>query len=107
MAQYVARFIPNYSDIVASLQILTHKNHQWKWKEEQQRAFSHLRNSLAEAHTLSYYVMKIPTELVANASPIVLCAIVTQNTETGKHVTVYASRRLTDPETRYSQTERH
>ena len=50
--------------------------------------------------------MKLPTELVVDASPIGLDAILTQKTETGIKVIAYASRRLTDPEARYSQTER-
>ena len=65
-----------------------------------------MKNSLAKAHTLSYYNMKLPTELVVDANPIGLGAIVTQKTETGIDVIAYASRRLTDPEARYSQTER-
>ena len=50
--------------------------------------------------------MKLPTELVVDASPIGLGAILTQKTETSINVIAYASRRLTDPETRYSQKER-
>ena len=45
-------------------------------------------------------------ELVVDARPIGLGAMVTQKTETGINVIVYASRRLTDPETRYSRTQR-
>ena len=47
--------------------------------------------------------MKLPTELVVDASLFGLGVILTQKTETG---IAYASRRLTDPEARYSQTER-
>ena len=101
----MARFIPNYSDMVAPLQILTHKNHKWKWGEEQQEAFRQLKNSLAKTHTFSYYDMKLPTELVVDASPIGLGAVLTEKTETGINVIAYANRRLTDPETCYSQTE--
>ena len=98
--------MPNYSDMVAPLQILTHKDHKWKWGEDQQEAFRWLKNCLAKTHTLSYYDMMQPTELVVDASPIGLGAILTQKTETGINVIAYASRRLTDPETRCSQTER-
>ena len=50
MAQYVARLIPNYGDMVAPLQILTHKDHKCKWREEQE-AFRRLKCSLAKTHT--------------------------------------------------------
>ena len=68
-------------------------------------AFRRLKSSLAKTHTISYYDMKLPTELVVDACAIRLGAILTQKTETGIIVIAYASRRLTFPETRYSQTE--
>ena len=60
-----------------------------------------------EAHTLSYYDMKLQTELIVDASPVDLGAISTQTTNEGEiRVVAYASRRLTGAESRYSQTER-
>ena len=107
MAQYVCRFIPNYSDIVAPLQKLTHKAQKWQWTSEQENAFKILKDRLLEAHTLSYYAMKLQTELIMDASPVGLEAILTQATNEGEiRVVAYASRRSTGAESRYSQTER-
>ena len=78
----------------------------WKRGEKQQEVFKHLKNSLAKAHTLSYYNMKLPTELVVDANPIGLGAILTQKTETGIDVIACANRRLTDPEAK-EKKERH
>ncbi len=107
MAQYVARFIPRYSDIVVPLQNLTHQNQRWRWRDEHQKAFDRLKGHLANTHSLSYYDTSLDTELVVDASPVGVGAILTQKSDKGEvRVVEYSSRRLTDTETRYSQTER-
>ena len=107
MSQYVSRFVANYSSIVAPLQQLTHQNENWRWETEHQAAFEQLKTRLAETHTLSYFQMNLPTELIVDASPVGLGAVLTQKTESGEiKVIGYASRRLTPTESRYSQTER-
>ena len=52
MCQYVARFISNYITTIAPLQKLTHQDECWRWGEEQQSAFTQLKQKMAEAGTL-------------------------------------------------------
>ena len=42
-ANFYQRFIPNYSNIVAPIVLLTRKNHPWSWTEPQQNAFDTLK----------------------------------------------------------------
>ena len=107
LTNYVSRFIPQYANITKPLRDLTKKDTPWMWKEEQQEAFEKLKELLSKSTTVSYFNPKAKTELVVDAGPFGLGAILTQ---TGKgdapKVVAYASRALTDTESRYSQTER-
>ena len=77
------------------------------WKEEQEKAFKNLKKSLCKAVTLSYFDVGKPTSIVVDASPRGLGAILTQVSKDGSNsIIAYASRLLTDVESRYSQTER-
>ena len=67
-----------------------------------------LKKALSKNLTLHYFCMNKETEMFVDASPIGLCAILTQkepNKEERK-VIHFASRALTPTESRYSQTER-
>nr|XP_034319592.1 uncharacterized protein K02A2.6-like [Crassostrea gigas] len=102
MTNYVSRFIQDYSTITQPIRILTQKNMAWKWETKQQLAFEKLKNSLTSDTVMSYYDQTKSTEVVVDASPVGLGAILSQE---GK-IVAYASRSLTHVEQRYSQTER-
>ena len=113
MAQYVSRFVPNFSDIVAPLRRLTHKDVKWRWNKTENDSFKRLKTMLASCESVQFFDVELPTELIVDASPFGLGAILTQisnkNAETDtqtRKVIGYASRALTDVESRYSQTER-
>ena len=102
MAQYVSRYIPEYATITAPLRALTKKETPWQWSDEQQHAFDRLKDSLTKNHVMSYFNPAQETEVIVDASPVGLGGILAQD---GKVIS-YASRALSDVETRYSQTER-
>ena len=107
MAQFLSRFIPNYSAIVDPLRVLTKKNIQWKWGKKENKAFEDLKTSMASWEITSYFNVEHHTELIVDASPIGLGAVLTQIAPDGSEKIVeYASIKLADTETRYSQTER-
>lgn len=101
LANYVSRFIPNFATIVAPLRVLTHQDVSWKWTETEQNAFETLKNALIE-DVIEYYDPAKPAELIVDASPVGLGAVLTQS---GK-VVAYASKSLSDVEKRYCQTEK-
>lgn len=62
---------------------------------------------VARPDVMKYFDPQFKTELVADASPVGLGAILTQvSVNQDRNVIAYASRSLTDCESRYSQTER-
>ena len=103
MAQYVSRFIPNYATITSPLRALTRQDAEWKWESEEQKAFENLKTVLtSEDRVMSYFDPKKRTEIVVDASPVGLGALLVQD----GRVLSYASRALSDVERRYSQVER-
>ena len=102
MTNYVGRFIPNYATINEPLRALTKQNQPWEWTEKHEKAFDKLKQELASSTIIAYFDPNKETQLIVDASPVGLGALLTQN---GK-VIAYASRALSDVEKRYSQTER-
>ncbi|VDI68014.1 Hypothetical predicted protein [Mytilus galloprovincialis] len=81
---------------------LTKQDSKWEWTSEQQESFDKLKNELVADRVMSYFDPNKETMLIVDASPVGLAGLLTQN---GK-IIAYASRSLTDVETRYSQTEK-
>ena len=110
MANYVQRYIPGLATMVKPLRENTQKDKVFDWTPECEAAWIRLKDSLTSDTVMSYYDPNLPTELVVDASPCGLGAILTQiHTSHGdRHVKIvsYASRALDDVESRYSQTER-
>ena len=102
MAQFSARFIRDYATITEPLRALTRQNTEWRWGKNELESFNAVKESLSESATNAYFDTTQPVELVVDASPVGLAALLVQR---GRVVT-YASRALSNVETRYSQTER-
>ena len=106
LAQFVSKFVPDMSSIAEPIQRLTHKNAVFKWGKEQQVAFEKLKELISHANALAYFNVNSRTRIVADASPVGLGAVLTQLHGSEWRVIGYASRRLSDVERRYSQTEK-
>lgn len=103
---YSSRFIPQFTTMSEPLRRLTRKDTPFTFGPDQKQAFSALKAALARATTLAYFDKDAPTQVIADASPVGLGAVLVQN-QKGINVPVcYVSRSLTDCERRYSQTER-
>ena len=104
MVQYCGRFVPKLADISAPLRALTHKDAKWTWGPRQKQAFENLKHVLTTETTMAYFDSSKNTELYVDASPFGLGAILTQTTpgQQDTKVIAYASRSLTDTESRYS-----
>ena len=102
MAQYSARFIENFATITEPLRYLTKQTSEWRWGAKEAASFQKVKASLEESATNAYFDMKKDIEIVVDASPVGLAALLVQE----ERVVTYASRALTGVEARYSQTER-
>ena len=74
----------------------------WNWAAAQQRAFDDVKKLVTNAPILSYYDSKKPLMIQCDASEKGLGAALLQE---GQPI-VFASRALTDTETRYAQIEK-
>jgi hypothetical protein len=102
MTNYSVRFIPDYATICEPLRRLTKQDREWKWGIQQEQAFKRLKTELSSDTVITYYNQKSEISILVDASPVGLGTTMAQE---GKAV-AYASRALTDIESRYSQTER-
>ncbi len=102
MAQYLSRYIPGYADITTPLRALTKEDVTWRWEQAEQAALDKLKQAFTGNQVMSYFDPHQTTQVIVDASPVGLGALLVQNDK----VICYASRVLSDVETRYSQTEK-
>ena len=103
---FSSRFIPDFSTTAEPLRRLMHKGTPFVWTDTHQRAFDRLRQQLGDAAALAYYDKDAPTQVIADASPVGLRAVLVQEQNEQRRAVCYASRTLTSVERRYSQTEK-
>ncbi|XP_030853177.1 uncharacterized protein K02A2.6-like [Strongylocentrotus purpuratus] len=99
---YLARFLPMLSDMFEPLRRLTHKDADWEWTSEHERAMSRVKESLTRAPVLAYYSPDLPLTIQCDASKSGLGAVLLQK---GQPLS-YVSRALTATEQRYAQIEK-
>ena len=107
LAQYCAKFLPNFSTVSDPLWKLTRADTEFIWNIEQQKAFDSIKAMMTSAPVLVYHSLGAKTRLTTDASPVGLGAVVEQEQTDGSFKPVwYASRSLSATERRYSQFER-
>lgn len=102
MVQYLAKFIPNLSEVSAPLRKLLEKDTEWHWDQAQRTSFEELKRLVTNAPTLKFFDVNKPVMLSVDASSEGIGAVILQE---GKPV-AYASRALTDCQRRYAQIEK-
>ncbi|KAJ1119863.1 hypothetical protein NDU88_008048 [Pleurodeles waltl] len=107
MATYCGRFIPQLATMSEPLRRLTKGQHRWDWTPDAQQAFVDIKNALLDKATMAYFNPGRKTEVVVDASPVGLGAVLLQEQRHQEWVPVaYASRALSTVESRYAQIER-
>lgn len=106
LVNYVGKFIPNLATLTDPLRQLTKQQHKFVWNREQQLAFEELKRHMLNPMTLGYFDVDDRTQLIADASPVGLGAVLIQINKHGPRVISYASRSLSDVEKRYAQIEK-
>ena len=102
MVNYLSRFLPNLSDVMKPLRDLTHKDAVWCWDDLQEKAWNDVKNLIVSAPVLAYYKPSEVLEIQCDSSQSGLGAALMQN----GHPIAYASRALTETESRYAQIEK-
>lgn len=106
LVNYVGKFIPDLATLTYPLRQLTKQGHYFVWGCAQQAAFARLKNHMICPTTLGYYDVDDRTQLVADASPVGLGAVLMQINGQGPRIIAYASKSLSDVEKRYAQIEK-
>ena len=99
---YLAKFLPKLSQIMEPIRRLTQCDVDWHWSEEHDRAFREVKCLVTQAPILAYYKPDKELIIQCDASGKGIGAALIQE---GKPV-AYASRALTDAETRYATIEK-
>ena len=102
MVNYLAKFLPLLPDMIEPLRRLEDKETEWCWLEQHQKAFDTVKQYLADAPVLNYYNINEEVTIQCGASETSLGAVLMQQ---GQPI-AFASRALTDTETRYAQIEK-
>ena len=102
MVNYLAKFLPLLSDMTELLQRLKDKAVDWCWLAQHQKAFTTVKEYLAKVPVLKYYDVNEEVTIQCDASETGLGAVLMQK---GQPI-AFASRALTDTETRYAQIEK-
>ena len=104
MVNYMAKFLPNISEVTSPLRELLKKDVAWHWSERHEQSFNDIKKLLTETSTgvLKYYDLKQPVGLQVDACKSGLGAVLMQ----GSSPIAYASRSLTETECKYAQIEK-
>ena len=78
MANYSAKYIPNFATITSPLRELTKKNAYFQWGKIHQNAFNKLKAALTTAPVMSYFDKSKDTILTVDASPVGVSGILAQ-----------------------------
>ena len=101
-ASFYHKFIPNYSNIVAPIVLLTCKDHPWSWTEPQQKAFNSLHAIFSSASILCIPDVSHPFLLMTDASLLAAGAVLMQSDTSGDlHPCAYFSKTFSAVERNY------
>lgn len=78
MANYVRRFIPGFADVTAPLRELKKKDATFQWTADCKASVNSIKELLANEPVLACFNTNIPSEILVDASPVGLAAILTQ-----------------------------
>ena len=102
LANYMGPFILNLSTLTVPLRELLKGSHQFDWSPAHQEAYNNIKDSISSEVTLTYFDPKKEITLQVDASLKGLGAVLLQDNKP----VAFASKALTDVETRYANIER-
>ena len=109
LIMYMNRFLPNVAEVSAPLRKLIQKQGKgvdFHMGPDAIEAFEKLKQLAVEHVKLAYFDPQCPTQLVCDAGPVGLGAVLLQ-TQGGRQVVIaFGNRSLSDVEIRYSQNEK-
>ena len=106
MVNYLSRFCAKLAELCMPIYAVTGNKHHWYWGEDQKQASEEVKLEIFKALVLSAFDIRKPHRVLASAGNNAFGAVLLQlNENLWQHV-VYASRKLSDAETRYAMNEK-
>ena len=100
---FYRKFIPNYSNIIAPIVLLTQKDHPWSWTEPQQKAFDSLHTIFSFAPVLCIPDVSCPFSLMTDTSLLAAGTVLMQPDTSGDlHPCAYFSKTFSAAECNYN-----
>ena len=99
-------FIPHLATIAKPLYDLMSTKRKFEWTPEATNAAEDLKRLVSEAPILKRWEPDKPTRIITDASLVGIGAVLEQQHDERWHPVAFWSRKLKDPETRYSATDR-
>ena len=102
MVNYLAKFMPQLTEIIEPIRKLTPKKSEWTWGKQQEISFENIKTMVTRAPLLSYYDQNKTLTIQCDASKTGCGAVLLQD----DRPLWYASKTFTDTETRYAVIEK-
>ena len=101
--QYMAKFLPKFSEQTDRLRKRLKKNEPWNWGEEKQKDFEKIKQMLTEGPCLAHYAKDKDNIVTTDASTTGLGKTLWQKQDDGNTKPIaYGSRYLNETEKKYS-----
>ena len=101
-ANFYRKFIPNFSHVVAPLNLLTRKDQLWSWTPLQQKAFDTLRTAFSSRPVLGIPDVAWPFSIMTDASLFAAGVVLLQDDTNGDaHTCSYFSKTFIPAERNY------
>ena len=102
---FYRRFIKDFSKIVKPLYKLLEKDDKFAWDEDCQMCFEELKSHLTTAPIVRAPNLKLPFEVMCDASDLAIRAFLRQREDGKPYVVYYASKTMNEAQRNYNTTE--
>ena len=99
------KFIPDLAKLCFPFRTLLKKDNEWNWNTEQENAFTAVNEAIKKATTLNHFKRNCPLRIICDASKSGLGAVLQQEENGTWKPISFASRFLTELESKYSINE--
>ena len=106
MVNQLGKFSPRIADLTKPMRELLSTKRAWNWGPAQEEAFAKVKAELTAHTVLALYDPQADTKISADASSHGLGAVLLQKTKQEWRPVAYASRAMSETETRYAQIEK-
>ena len=106
MVNYLSKFSAKLADLCRPIYAVTGNRHDWYWGEDQRKSFDDIKLEISKAPVLSAFDISKRHRVSADSSGYAIGAVLLQLNDNNWQPVVYASRKLSDAETRYAIVEK-